>query len=274
MRIATPISARTIRHASGRPARMAHASTAALVNSKRAPVQPDLPRVNQTFRTHRDQQLQPHIGQRQTYNSAHRRQHEALGQQLSQQTVNARAQRHPHRDLALPRHRACQLQIRHVGARHQQHEPHRTQQQQHAYPQLARHLLAQRTRIPFEAAIEVGVLARKRQSQPPHFFSALRRSDSVPQSRRDFQEAHGPHRSHDLIRRKWKPDRDIRRRACQRLSRVSKVRRQHADHRISPAVQIQALPHHVAASAESPLPEPMRQHHHIGRLSSCGLPPA
>ena len=80
----------------------------------------------------------------------------------ARQPEGAGSERHADRDIALPRDGARELQIRHVGAGHRQHESHRAQQQQHAHTQFAGDLFAQRTGIPLEAAIEFRMLRRKR----------------------------------------------------------------------------------------------------------------
>ena len=59
----------------------------------------------------------------------------------------------------------AQQQIRHVGARHQQHEPHRAEQQQHGHAVPAGRLLAQRLHAPGESAIRRWILLAQRRAQ-------------------------------------------------------------------------------------------------------------
>ena len=94
------------------------------------------------------------------------RQQQPLGQELADQPAARRAQRQPHRHLALPRGRAGQQQVGHVRAGDQQHQPDdRHQQPAHAHQVLAEagvdRGLREREEHDAAPAVVVRVLARE-----------------------------------------------------------------------------------------------------------------
>ena len=68
------------------------------------------------------QQLLAPVADEDAERAAHRREQQALGQQLANQTPARRAERQPDRDLLLPRRRAREQQVGDVGADDQQHQ--------------------------------------------------------------------------------------------------------------------------------------------------------
>ena len=68
----------------------------------------------------------------------------ALHQQLTQQPPALRAERGPHRDLALPRGAAREEQVGDVRARDEQHEPDGGHEHEQGGPDVGDHLLLKR----------------------------------------------------------------------------------------------------------------------------------
>ena len=67
--------------------------------------------------------LSPPSARTRPTSAAGRRKHEALGRQLTHETPSPRAERRAKRHLVLPRRRAREQQVRHVGAGDEQDEP-------------------------------------------------------------------------------------------------------------------------------------------------------
>ena len=79
-------------------------------------------------------------GEQHTERAAGEREQDALGQELTQQPAAAGANRHPDGHLARPRGAARQLQVGDVGARDEEQERDRAEEQPQAGPHLsARH---------------------------------------------------------------------------------------------------------------------------------------
>ena len=91
-------------------------------------------------RHHRHDDLEEHPREPDAQRSANTGQHEALRQQLAEDLGRRRAERRPHRDLALTRGSARQEQVGDVGARDQENERDGAEQQ----PQATNRLLAEK----------------------------------------------------------------------------------------------------------------------------------
>ena len=111
------------------------------------------------------QSLHGDEGQHQSATRAKRGQHEALGQQLHRDAAAAGAERDAHRELVLPRERARQHQVGHVGARNEQDEADGPEQNPQRPPHRADYLIEQRHDVEREAAIR-RVDIRKVAAQP------------------------------------------------------------------------------------------------------------
>ena len=70
--------------------------------------------------------------------ATHQRQDHAFGQQLHSNADLAAPERHPHCDLPATIGAAGKEQVRHVGARDQQHEPHRTEEHEERTAHICR----------------------------------------------------------------------------------------------------------------------------------------
>ena len=86
------------------------------------------PRSRQALRVRRQQRAQAAKAQHRAERAAGEREHDPLGQELPQQPPAPGAERRADRELALPRLGAGEHQVRQVGARDEQHEPHRALQ--------------------------------------------------------------------------------------------------------------------------------------------------
>ena len=91
-------------------------------------------------RTGRHQRTDRCLCEHEAGDSAERRQHAAFGDQLTQQPRPPRAERGPHRDLALARFRSRNQQIRHIRAGNQQHETDRRHQHRQRETERSKHL--------------------------------------------------------------------------------------------------------------------------------------
>ena len=81
--------------------------------------------------------LQRELRDDETRRAAEEPEQQALRQQLSRQSLPARAERGPDGNLLLPAGRAREQQVGDVGARDEEHERHRSQQHQHRQPDVA-----------------------------------------------------------------------------------------------------------------------------------------
>ena len=90
--------------------------------------------------------LQRAVRDEQTGGAAEQAEQQALGQQLPDEPLPARAERGADRDFLLTAGRARQQQVRDVRARDQQHERHRSEQHENRQPHVADDGLDQRAR--------------------------------------------------------------------------------------------------------------------------------
>ena len=86
----------------------------------------------------------------------------ALGQQLADESLPARAERRADRDFLLPAGRAREQQIGDVGARDQQHERHRAEHDEHRDADVADDGLDERDDVDRERAVAFVFLANAR----------------------------------------------------------------------------------------------------------------
>ena len=95
------------------------------VGSETSQREREQPRVDASGRRRQRELLhQPHRPVRQDHSgdAAQQRQHRALGEVLPRHAPRPRPERQPDRELAAPRDRARQQQVRHVRARDDEHE--------------------------------------------------------------------------------------------------------------------------------------------------------
>ena len=205
---------------------------------------------------HRPQRhLQIQAGKNHPAQRAKQRQQHILRQQLAQNPHAARAQRRAHGHFRPPRQPARHLQIRHIGANHQQHK------QGGAHNQLVVHRrqvavddVQQRLHLRAPAAIAGRIrLCQPRCrfaqlilrlphgdafAQPPHHHVLVRRAvGHLLRSR---------HQRHKQVRRRW---------ILHRL-------RHHAHHGVLALVQLNSPPQHRRVGGKAPRPEAVAQYRH------------
>ena len=187
--------------------------------------------------------------------AAHRRQHDALGQQLPHDAAAAGADRGADRDLALADGRAHQQQVGDVGARDQQDEGDRAQQHPQRRSDVADDDLLHRRDA--EAAL-AAQRVRKRLAELLRGLLQLRGGGGERDAR--FQAAGGQEEMalHHAVRIDLKRQPDIRR-ARRRLDGFGIERAQHADHFVRLAVERQLAADDRRVAAEAALPEPFAQ---------------
>jgi hypothetical protein len=193
---------------------------------------------------------------RQPENAAHRRQQDALGQQLANDPAAAGADRRTNRDLAPAHGRAHEQQVRDVRAGDQQDEDDRAQQ----HPQRRSHVADDHLlhRLDAEAAL-AAERVRKRLAELGGGLLQLR----VGGGERDaWLQAAGGEKEvplHDTVRIDLKGQPDVGR-AGLRLDGFRVERAQHADHFVRLAVQRQLAADDGGIGAKAPPPEPVTQH--------------
>ncbi len=101
-------------------------------------------RARQIARSGREQQIDSPECEQHAQRAAEQGEEEALDQHLPHQPRPAGAQRRAHRQLALPRGRARQDEVSHVGAGHQENQHHRAEEHPERQPHAADHLIEQR----------------------------------------------------------------------------------------------------------------------------------
>ena len=194
-----------------------------------------------------------HIGRGEAGAAAHRGKHQALGEQLPQQPRAAGAHGDAHGDLPLPRCRAREQQVRHVGRGDQQHQHHRAHQHHQRRAQWDGHQ---------------PVVERLQMDAPVLYFGIL--------------EAHAArHRVHLGLRLLHRhaglepPDGDDHVLEADLFGAVDGQRRpdvafgqergrfrRDPHHRVGDAVQHHGLPQQRGLTAEAPLPETFADHGH------------
>ncbi|HEY6214273.1 MAG TPA: hypothetical protein VIW45_18390 [Vicinamibacterales bacterium] len=94
--------------------------------------------------TERGEQGDAPVREQKSAGAAERREQEAFGQQLADDTIAAGAERRTNRNLAFASGTACEQQVCHVGARDQQHERHGAGEEQQRGAVFVRELVVQR----------------------------------------------------------------------------------------------------------------------------------
>ncbi len=108
------------------------------------------------------------------------RQHEALGQQLTDQPDAARAERGAHAELPFAGGAACQQQAGHVDARDEQHQADGAHQGEQRGPHVADHLLLQRDHQHVAAGVPLGRIPFLLREDGAHFSRRLDRRTRRP----------------------------------------------------------------------------------------------
>ena len=99
--------------------------------------EPELEQREHGRRDEREDGRQSGVGQEGSDRTRQERQHQALGQQLPDDPAAPCTQRGPYRHLALPRARAREEEIGHVGARDHEHKADQGHQQEQRLAELA-----------------------------------------------------------------------------------------------------------------------------------------
>ena len=89
-------------------------------------------RRQRVIRHQRDDRVEKHRREQRAYHAAHEREHQALDEQLPRDRAVGRAEGRAHGELAVPRAAAREEEVGDVGARDQQQEAHRGQEQPEA----------------------------------------------------------------------------------------------------------------------------------------------
>ena len=118
---------------------------------ERGPVSAHVAQQRDADRIELGQQARAGDREREAEDGAARREDEAFREHLSQQPLPPGAERHPDRDFLLSRRRACEQQVRQVGADDQHDHPHGAGEHQDGEPDVAADVLGQRLDDALEA---------------------------------------------------------------------------------------------------------------------------
>jgi hypothetical protein len=127
--------------------------------------------------------------------AARRRQQQALGEHLAQETCASGAECGANRNLFLACGTAREKQVRDVHAGHQQHEANARQQQHERRANAADGLIVQRHDVGAQAAVHVGVLLRQASGDGNELLLRLRDGDVRRQPADDAQVMRQTHRN-------------------------------------------------------------------------------
>ncbi len=161
----------------------------------------------------------------------------------------AGAKRRAHREVTRRPGGPRQHQVRHVGARDQQHQPHRAEQHPERPADAAHHLLVRRHQLHAPPRVRVGMLLRQFRGNRVHL--GLRLRDRLA----GRQPSDDP--VHPVRAREQRPGVERERRPQLHLAiargELEPVRH-HADHFERLTIELQRLARHVRAAAEPALP--------------------
>ena len=136
-------------------------------------IEADLRREPDLLREHRGQALHHPCGQQESGRPAHRREQQALGEELLHQSSGPGAESRADGHLPRASDRAGQQEVRHVGAAHEQEEHHRADQDEERGPHVAHEVGLQREHGRAPARVEVRVLADEVRGQALHLDAGL-----------------------------------------------------------------------------------------------------
>ena len=183
--------------------------------------------------------------------AARRGEDHRLGEHLAYEPGRARPERRAHGDFATASRRAREREVRHVGARDEQHEGDGAHEHEEGQAERSGHLLVQRHQHEALALVGRGVLRREPVREPVHRGAGRGERHLRSQPRHHLQDDQPPCR-----RCRVEPERpeDVR----VRLHRRAEVRRQHANDGVGDAGQRQRASNDAGVAAEMP-PERVRQ---------------
>ena len=192
-----------------------------------------------------------------------------LGQELPEQAQSAGAERAPHGHLALTYSGPSEQQVCDVGAGDEEHEPDGTEQHQHGASNVADDCLVQRPRREIESFVAIGILAGQLLADCLHLgdhlfdrHARLRSSDDIQVPRPSLRrgEIFGLFERH--------PD--------DAAGGIRKTFRHDSHDLCRHAIEGDHLADGPARTAESLLPQSIRQHRDLGvaRLALVRIEPA
>ena len=227
--------------------------------------------TRQVAGTQRRDEADPLPRQEHAEHGARPGEHDALDQHLPDDAAAAAADRRPHRDLAPTLGRPDQQQVRDVGARDQQHEPDGTKEGEQGGPRVAHDITVQ----PGHPDLQVLSLVERvdfaqARGDCVHLLLRLFQCDAVTQPRDDRQPGPVPREVGD-VGGQHAPGIDVRRHRRVRRQIDPERRRQDTHHDRAPAIQLDRAADHIRIAAESPLPQPVAQHHLARRQVGIGV---
>ena len=198
-------------------------------------------------------------------------QDDAFDQHLRDDAAAAAADRRPYRDLASTLGRPDQQQVRDVGARDQQHEPDGTEQREQGGPRVVHDITVHpvHPNLQVLGLVELVDLAQPRGDRV-HLVLRLLQRDAVTQPRDHRQPGRVPREVGD-VGRQHAPGIDVGGHRRVRRQVDPERRRQDADDDRAPAIQLNRAADHVRIAAESPLPQPVAEHHLARRQVGIGV---
>ena len=208
-----------------------------------------------TSATARSNSRVPMIGDAEADDAAGGGEQQALDQQLPHDAPARRAHRVAHRDLARPCRRARQQQVRHVGARDQQHEADRAHQgQEHDADRAGVEAFVERLDDADGELLVAGRMGRGQAlDDAVELGLRLRRGDAVFQAREHREVANVA--AADLVRQRDRRYPELG------VGRELDAGRHHADDRPRLAVDADGQAEHAAIAAVARLPEGVAEDH-------------
>jgi hypothetical protein len=202
-----------------------------------------------------DDELHGAVGERHTARAADHGEDEILRQPLRHQASAAGAQREANRGLAPPRRRPREQEIRHIGARDQQHEANRANEDEEGRLRVAdnRIVHARETDAPAFVGLRIGRLELR--AERIHFGLRRRQPDAGPQAAgRDHEAAVARHPGHVVFDRR--PHLRV-------VGGEAEPRRHHADDQVRAPLEHDRRADDVPVAAEEALPDAVAEHQHF-----------
>ena len=119
-------------------------------------VEPRLLETRHARRTHGHQRADADLRERESEQRGRQREHQALGQQLTDDPGAPRAERRADRQFTRARRAAGEQQVGEVAARDQQHEPHRAEQHEEPRPVVADDIVGHRDHLKPSPCVSFG----------------------------------------------------------------------------------------------------------------------
>ncbi len=211
------------------------------------------PREPQPFGHEREQGFDAPQGQHDPERAARQRQQNALREQLPHDPPARRAERRAYRHLLVTRRRAREQKVRDVGARDEQHEADRAEEDEQRRARLRPdQSLAQGDEAHAPVRVRVGVGLGESRGDAAQLLLRLRARHTFTDAADDREISTRTLTQLARLARQRRPD--------LRVGRVPELLRHDADHGRAPAAdERQLLTDDARVSAEAALPEPVTQ---------------